>query len=99
MTGRKSLIAAMLLAFGLTHSSALADEAQAMRTALDLAGGKDWDGALAVAPSGIGYDIIEWQRLRDGKAGFADYQTFLTRHPDWPGLPLLREKGEAALTG
>ncbi|MBL9052494.1 MAG: lytic transglycosylase domain-containing protein, partial [Tabrizicola sp.] len=99
MTGRKSLIAAMLLAFGLTHSSAFADAAQAMRTALDLAGGKDWDGALAVAPSGIGYDIIEWQRLRDGKAGFADYQTFLTRHPDWPGLPLLREKGEAALTG
>lgn len=97
MTDRKTFLRAMLLAIGLMAAPVQADEAQAMRTALDLASGKDWDGALAVAPTGIGQDIIEWQRLRDGQGQFADYQAFLARHPDWPGLPHLREQGEAAL--
>lgn len=74
-----------------------ADTAQAMRTALELASGKDWDGALAVAPAGVGRDIIEWQRLRAGEGGLADYAAFLARRPDWPGLPYLREKAEDKL--
>ena len=68
-----------------------------MRTALDLAAGKDWDGALAVAPAGVGQDVVEWQRLRAGEGKLGEYEAFLDRHPDWPGLPLLREKGEAAV--
>ncbi len=39
--------------------------------------------------------MIEWQRLRDGAGTFAEYRAFLDTHPDWPGLPLLRRKGEA----
>jgi hypothetical protein len=35
-----------------------ADSVQAMRTALELASAKDWDGALAVAPAGVGRDVI-----------------------------------------
>ena len=66
--------AVMLAVLGLS-GPALADSGQAMRTALDLASGKDWDGALAVAPSGVGVDIIEWQRLR------ADNETLQIRHP------------------
>ncbi len=77
--------------------TARADEVQAMRTALDVAAGKDWDGALAVAPSGVGRDVIEWQRLRDGQGRLGDYEAFLARHPDWPGLRGLREKGEVAV--
>lgn len=96
MTDMKIFLRAVLVVFGLA-SAAQADTAQAMRTALDLAASKDWDGALAVAPAGIGRDIVEWQRLRDGKGSFADYQAFVARHPDWPGLPYLRQKGEAAL--
>jgi soluble lytic murein transglycosylase len=68
-----------------------------MRTALELASGKDWDGALAVAPSGVGRDVIEWQRLRAGEGRLGEYEDFLARRPDWPGLPLLREKGEEAV--
>ena len=78
-------------------TAARADEVQAMRTALELAAGKDWDGALRVAPAGAGRDVIEWQRLRAGEGLLGDYEAFLARRADWPGLPYLREKGEAAV--
>ena len=74
-----------------------ADQTQAMRTALELAAGKDWDGALRVAPAGVGRDIIEWQRLRSGEGLLGDYEAFLQRRPDWPGLPYMKEFGEKAV--
>jgi len=87
-----------LLSLGLLHAThARADEVQAMRTALAVAAGKDWAGALAVAPSGVGRDVIEWQRLRAGDGRLGDYEAFLARRPDWPGLALLRQKGEEAV--
>lgn len=76
---------------------ARADEVQAMRTAQELVSGRDWDGALRVAPGGVGRDIVEWQRLRAGEGLLGDYEEFLKRRPDWPGLALLKEKGEAAV--
>jgi len=91
------MIRALVLALGLQTLPAGADTTQAMRTALELAAGKDWDGALAVAPSGVGRDVIEWQRLRAGEGRLGEYEDFLQRRPDWPGLPLLREKGEEAV--
>jgi soluble lytic murein transglycosylase len=96
MTGKTFLRAALLAAL-LSTGPALADTTQAMRTALQLAAGKDWDGALAVAPAGVGRDVIEWQRLRAGEGRLGEYEDFLARNPDWPGLPLLREKGEEAV--
>lgn len=81
----------------LIPAAARADTVQAMQTALQLAAGKDWDGALAVAPSGVGRDVIEWQRLRDGQGSLGEYEDFLKRRADWPGLPYLKEKGETAV--
>jgi soluble lytic murein transglycosylase len=97
MTGKTITIRAALLALAFQVAPLQADTTQAMRTALEVASGKDWDGALAVAPSGVGRDVIDWQRLRAGEGRLGDYETFLARRPDWPGLPLLREKGEAAV--
>ena len=91
------MIRALVLALGLQTLPAGADTTQAMRTALELAAGKDWNGALAVAPSGVGRDVIEWQRLRAGDGRLGEYEEFLLRRPDWPGLPLMREKGEEAV--
>lgn len=91
------MIRALVLALAIQANPGLADTTQAMRTALELASGKDWDGALAVAPSGVGRDVIEWQRLRAGEGRLGEYEDFLKRRPDWPGLPLLREKGEEAV--
>jgi soluble lytic murein transglycosylase len=96
MTGKTFLRAAVLAAFALS-GPALADTTQAMRTALQLAAGRDWDGALAVAPEGAGRDVVEWQRLRAGDGRLGEYEDFLARNPDWPGLGLLREKGEEAV--
>ena len=39
-------------------------------------------------------DVVEWHRLRAGQGQAADYTAFVARRPDWPGLPLLLEKGE-----
>jgi soluble lytic murein transglycosylase len=91
------LRAVLLLAALLQATHARADDVQAMRTALELSAGKDWDGALAVAPAGVGRDVILWQRLRAGDGLLGDYEAFLARRPDWPGLPLLKEKGEVAV--
>jgi soluble lytic murein transglycosylase len=97
MTGRTTMIRALALALAIQVNPVAADTTQAMRTALGLASGKDWDGALSVAPSGVGRDVIEWQRLRAGDGRLGEYEDFLQRRPDWPGLPLLREKGEVAV--
>lgn len=95
----RNIVAGLLangLVCGLMPLSVQADTTQAMKTALELVGGKDWDGALRVAPSGVGRDLVEWHRLRSGEGLLGDYEAFLKTHSDWPGLPLLREKGEAA---
>ena len=39
-------------------------------------------------------DVVIWARLRARQGSFADYVSFLDRNADWPGLPLLRERGE-----
>ncbi|MGL6210877.1 MAG: lytic transglycosylase domain-containing protein, partial [Paracoccaceae bacterium] len=75
---------------------ARADEAAALATALQVAGGKDWAGATAVT-SGVGGEVIEWLRLRSGEGKLGEYEAFLAAHPDWPGLGLMREKGEVAV--
>ncbi|WP_149589263.1 lytic transglycosylase domain-containing protein [Tabrizicola flagellatus] len=93
----KKTMRALALALAILAQPAGADTTQAMRTALELAAAKDYDGALAVAPSGVGRDVIDWQRLRAGEGRLGDYEAFLQRRPDWPGLALLREKGEEAV--
>ena len=75
-----------------------ADEAGALRSALNASAQGDWQGALTAAKGAgpVGGDIILWHYLRAGEGRLGDYEAFLARRPDWPGLPLLKEKGEAA---
>lgn len=68
-----------------------------MKAALERAAAKDWEGAVRTAPAGVGRDVIEWMRLRAGEGLLGDYEAFLQRRPDWPGLPYLIEKGEEAV--
>ncbi|MGD9918222.1 MAG: transglycosylase SLT domain-containing protein [Paenirhodobacter sp.] len=78
-----------------------AEDAAALAAALDAAAAQDWDTAEAEGRQAgpIAFDVIEWQRLRAGKGAFADYADFATRRADWPGMDLLRRKGEATLDG
>lgn len=80
-------------------AAALADGATALRAALERGAAGDWAGAMAAAQGGgqVAADIIEWQRLRAGDGRLGDYEDFLARRPDWPGLPLMKEKGEEAV--
>jgi len=87
-----------LVLLGLGHATpARADAASDLRAALTLAGSRDWDRALATAPAGVARDVIEWQRLRAGDGLLGEYEAFLMRRPDWPGLAWLHQKGEGAV--
>ncbi|MFZ5964569.1 lytic transglycosylase domain-containing protein [Thalassococcus sp. BH17M4-6] len=44
-------------------------------------------------------DVILWHYLRAGQGNLRQVQDFLSRNPDWPGMPYLREKSEEAMTG
>ena len=74
-----------------------ADEVSAMRTALERASLQDWDSAAAATEGPLSQDLIEWMRLRAGAGKLGDFEAFLARRPDWPGLALMREKGESAV--
>ena len=72
-------------------------QAQDLRPALAAASARDWDRALSLAPQGVARDVVEWQRLRAGEGYLGDYEAFLKRRADWPGLAFLHQKGEAAV--
>ena len=74
-----------------------ADEVSGLRTALAAAGAENWAAAAAAAEGQVSDDIVEWLRLRSGDGLLGEYEAFLQRRADWPGLRLMREKGEAAV--
>ncbi|MCV2867887.1 lytic transglycosylase domain-containing protein [Defluviimonas sp. WL0002] len=96
----RSLVLAASLTLSFT-SPLRADDPAIMALAMRAAASGDWSAAMGqAARSGpLAQAIVEWQRLRDGEGGFSDYVAFLSRFPDWPGLPLLRKKGEAIAAG
>lgn len=95
---RTSILVMMLgLPPAMMVTEARADDAAQLKTALASVARQRWPEALLTAPAGIGQDIIMWERLRAGEGDLGEYESFLQRHPDWPGLSLLREKGEAAV--
>jgi len=69
----------------------------AMRAALEAVSARDWDRARNLAPAGIGRDVVEWHRLRAGEGLLGDYEDFLRRRADWPGMDYLRQQGETAV--
>lgn len=92
------MICAPALGFVGAAAPVYADEAGALRAALSASAAGDWQGALlsAQGAGAVGGDIILWHWLRAGEGKLGDYEAFLARRPDWPGLPLLKEKGEIA---
>lgn len=91
-------LTAFVLSIALAFPS-LGQAQESLAAALRLAAAKDWPAALSKAETEgpIARDIVEWQRLRAGDGLLGEYEDFLKRRPDWPGLPLLVEKGEVAV--
>lgn len=94
----RSPILAAVLALLLAMPSA-AEDAAATARALEAARKGDWPVAMGQARlSGtLALDVIEWQKLRAGEGTFAEFAGFAARRADWPGMPLLLRKGEAAI--
>jgi soluble lytic murein transglycosylase len=72
-----------------------------LSAAIQAAGEEDWALAQSLAariPDESAAAFIEWLRLRDAKTTvIADYDRFLGRHADWPGLAVVRNRAEAAI--
>jgi soluble lytic murein transglycosylase len=77
---------------------ARADDVTNFRQALDFvtqgAFSKALEAAQSISPAAR--DVIEWHRLRAGEGELTEYEAFLKRRSDWPGLPYLKAKGESA---
>jgi len=100
---RSLTFSAALAVFALPAVVARADDPALLARALTAADAGSWDQALVTgrASGKLASDIVEWRRLRedDAPAPFADYVDMLRRHPDWPGLKLLRREGEGSISG
>ena len=94
----RDMLAAGLLALA-TLGPARAEDAGAMALALSAADARDWvtarDAARRSGP--MAEALVGWQALRAGHGGPSDYIGFVRAHGDWPGLALLRERGDAKL--
>ena len=96
---KRILIALVFLILGSLSTTAQNAREAAVADAMGYVIAGDWTkAARAARPAGqVGQDIVEWHRLRAGNGRFSDYSDFLNRRDDWPGLPLLRKKGERSI--
>jgi soluble lytic murein transglycosylase len=72
-----------------------------LERAMDLMREGNW-AAAQIEARGDGQaalDVILWHYLRSGLGSAREVQDFVTRNPDWPGMPYLKEKSEAAMSG
>lgn len=94
---RTSLAAAAMLLAAL--GPARAEDRGAVALALAAADAQNWDVARAAARrSGpMAEALVAWQALRAGVGSADDYVGFVRAHGDWPGLDLLRAKGDARM--
>ena len=94
----RDMVAAGLLMLA-TLAPARAEDAGAMALALSAAEAKDWvtarDAARRSGP--MAEALVGWQALRAGYGTPGDYIDFVRANDDWPGLALLRERGDAKL--
>lgn len=93
---RAILLSAVLLLAG------LAARAQPDLLSTALAAVEAGDFELAAEATGqmddpVARDLVTWARLRAENGRFEEYVAFLERRADWPGLPLLRVRGEGSI--
>ena len=68
--------------------------------AFEAAQDEDWvtaDHYASQISDPVSVELINWVRLRGGDGSWREYQDFLAKNADWPGLKRLRRKGESAI--
>ena len=72
----------------------------AVKDSLEHADARMWDTAYSMSKNSnhlLLPDLLDWLRLRAGDATINEYIDFIEQKEDWPGMPLLIEKGEKKL--
>ncbi|OWU75430.1 hypothetical protein ATO5_12195 [Loktanella sp. 22II-4b] len=67
--------------------------ARELAAAMEDVRGQKWDGLSRLSDPNA-QAVVDWFRLRAREGDFAEYLAFLKDYGDWPGLPLLRQRGE-----
>lgn len=98
MFRRIAILTTVLLSLPLAVSAQ--GNARPLERAMDLMRDGNWAAAQIEARGDgqAGLDVILWHSLREGLGKPREVQDFLSRNPDWPGLPYLKEKSESAMT-
>ena len=97
MFRRIAILTVVLLA--LPFSVLAQGDGRPLERAMDLMRGGNW-AAAQIEARGDGQaalDVILWHYLRAGLGSPREVKDFLSRNPDWPGLPFLKEKSEGAM--
>ena len=97
---RLMAVLALVLWAGAVHPQSEAENGALLKRALEQAEAGEWQSSARIAariPDESASALIEWTRLRAGEGDFTDYTQFLSDYGDWPGLKLLRRRGEAAI--
>lgn len=100
MRSLRSMI--LIAAIGVAPMAApvLASDGEEMAKTMQAAKAREWSTALGHArriSNPAAEAMVDWHRLRAGEGRWEEYTRFLARNGDWPGLELLRRKGEAVM--
>jgi len=95
-----SLVGYLLTAAAETERERLEEIGKEFSEVLKYTDAKMWSKAtekVDTLNNSVAYDILQWLKLRDGTKDFSSYESFLLLNDDWPGIDLLRSKGELAI--
>lgn len=90
----RNLVLASIFALLTSPVSASPDALRAALAAISAENFEEAANATAAIADQPAADVVIWSRLRARRGTFAEYIAFLERNSDWPGLPLLRSRGE-----
>lgn len=97
---RATLTALFLALAPLCAPMPAAADADMLGAAIDAVRAADWDRATDLRnglDDATAQAVVDWHLLRAGRGDLAAYERFLAEYPGWPGLPYLRQRGEAGL--
>ncbi|MBS0126313.1 lytic transglycosylase domain-containing protein [Thetidibacter halocola] len=95
-----SRVLACSLAALLLFATQVAAAGEGLARAMDAVRTGNWaEARLAARTDGpVATDVVLWHLLRAGQGDADEVMAFVSRNPDWPGMPYLREKSEAAMS-
>ena len=81
-------------------SASLSEEKKVIENVILAVGSGQWKTAESLSEKLNEPEVktfINWAKLREGVGSFEDYKFFLNEYAHWPGLRILRQKGEAPI--